>query len=98
MRPSPVAVRRLLSPLFFLLLALIAPAAARADNAAVQTAWRLLDYVAVDYRGAVANGRVTSPSEYAEMREFAASVTQRLNALPANPAKAGLVAEARALE
>jgi high-affinity iron transporter len=32
------------------------------------------------------------------MREFSASVTQRLGALPAHPAKAGLVAEARALE
>ena len=98
MRPSPVAVRRLLSPFLLLLIALVLPAAARADNAAVQTAWRLLDYVAVDYRGAVANGRVTSASEYAEMREFAASVTQRLDALPDNPAKAGLISEAHALE
>jgi high-affinity iron transporter len=74
------------------------PAAARADDAAVQTAWRLLDYIAVDYRGAVADGRVTSPSEYAEMREFSASVTQRLSALPAHQAKAQLVTDARALE
>jgi high-affinity iron transporter len=98
MRPSPVAVRRLFSPLLLLLAALILPTAARADDAAVQTAWRLLDYVAVDYRGAVANGRVISPSEFAEMREFSASVTQRLGALPDKPARAGLVAEARALE
>jgi high-affinity iron transporter len=98
MRPDPRIVSRLLAPLFLLLSVLALPGAARADTAAVQTAWRLLDYVAVDYRGAVANGRVTSPSEYAEMREFSASVTQRLGALPANAAKAGLVAEARALE
>jgi high-affinity iron transporter len=98
MRPSLVAGWRLLSPFFLLFAALILPTAARADTAAVQTAWRLLDYVAVDYRGAVANGRVISQSEYAEMREFAATVIQRLNALPANPAKPALVAEARTLE
>ena len=77
MRQSSDVVRRLLAP-FLLLLALALPAAAHADTAAVQTAWRLLDYIAVDYRGAVADGRVTSPSEYAEMREFSASVTRRL--------------------
>ncbi len=98
MRQRFSVVLRLLAPMVLLLAAMAFPAAARADNAAVQTAWRLLDYVAVDYRGAVANGRVTSASEYAEMREFTASVTQRLGALPANPAKAGLLADARALE
>jgi high-affinity iron transporter len=79
-----------------LLLALAAPA--RADDAAVQTSWRLLDYIAVDYRGAVAGGRVISAAEYSEMLEFSASVTTRLGALPANPARAALVGEARALE
>ena len=34
--------------------------------------WQLLDYVAVDYGGAVANGAVLKASEYAEMQEFAA--------------------------
>jgi high-affinity iron transporter len=72
--------------------------AARADDAGVQTAWRLLDYLAVDYRGAVADGRVTSPSEYGEMREFSASVAQRLAALPANPQRAALISEAQALQ
>jgi high-affinity iron transporter len=91
------SLRRAFLPL--LLLAFLAlPTAARADDAAVQTAWRLLDYIAVDYRGAVADGRVISPAEYAEMREFSASVTQRLGALPAHAAKARLVADARALE
>jgi high-affinity iron transporter len=32
--------------------------------------WQLLDYVAVDYGGAVANGTVLKASEYAEMQEF----------------------------
>ena len=91
------SLKRAVLPL--LLITLFAfPTAARADDAAVQTAWRLLDYIAVDYRGAVADGRVISPAEYAEMREFSASVTQRLGALPAHQAKAALVADARALE
>ena len=42
------------------LAALLIPAAAIAEPGDVQTAWRLLDYMAVDYGGAVADGRVKS--------------------------------------
>ncbi|HEV2867456.1 MAG TPA: FTR1 family protein [Allosphingosinicella sp.] len=80
------------------LLALAMPAAARADDGAVQTTWRLLDYVAVDYPGAVRDGRIVSQAEYDEMREFSASVAQRLGALPQRPQRAGLAAAARQLE
>lgn len=72
-----------------------APAAAQAPD--VQTAWRLLDYIAVDYREAVAGGRVVNSAEYDEMVEFSASVGERLEALPDKPAKAKLVAGAAAL-
>jgi high-affinity iron transporter len=68
------------------------------DTVTVQTAWRLLDYLAVDYGGAVAEGKVKSPSEYAEMREFSASVKTRLVTLAAIPAKAGLITKADKLE
>jgi high-affinity iron transporter len=88
--------RRLLPILLFAAFAL--PAPARADDAAVQTAWRLLDYVAVDYPGAVAGGRIVSQAEYDEMREFSASVSRRIAALPDNPGRAALLGEARALE
>ena len=71
--------------------ALLVPAAAMAQPADVQTAWRLLDYMAVDYGGAVENGRVKSASEYAEMNEFAASVAARLQALPPKPERQTLV-------
>lgn len=74
------------------------PAAARADDAAVQTTWRLLDYIAVDYRGAVQDGRVVSDAEYAEMREFSATVGQRLGTLPAHPQRAALITESGALQ
>ena len=40
--------------------------------------WQLLDYVAVDYGGAVANGVVLKSSEYAEMQEFSATAERQL--------------------
>ncbi|WP_293676214.1 FTR1 family protein [uncultured Phenylobacterium sp.] len=72
------------------------PAAAQeAPPAAV--AWRLLDYIAVDYSGAVQGGRVVSELEYKEMQDFSAAVRTRLAELPDNPAKAGLVRETEQL-
>ena len=62
--------------------------AAHADTAPVLTIWRLLDYMAIDYRGAVRDGTVTSASEYAEMVEFAGSMKDRLDALPPSGEKA----------
>jgi len=83
--------------LFWLcLLAFATPAAAQQGD--VQTSWRLLDYLAVDYPGAVRDGRVVSASEYKEMSEFAGSVRDRLAALPEKPGKASLVAGADALK
>ena len=66
-----------------------------AGNADVQTTWQLLDYLAVDYGGAVRDGKVVSASEYAEMREFSASAADKIAGLPASPAKAQLVAEGK---
>ena len=77
---------------------LLQPAAARAEAGEVQTVWRLLDYVAVDYGGAVSNGRVTSSSEYAEMTEFAATVRSGIAALPAKAERSQLIAEAEGLQ
>ena len=83
---------------FLMAVLFLVPAAARADDAQVQTAWRLLDYMAVDYRGAVGpDGGILSAAEFAEMREFSTSVAQRIAALPANPQRAALVTEARQL-
>ena len=71
------------------------PASAQENGAA--TAWRLLDYVSVDYAGAVSNGKVISASEYAEMQEFGASIDERLKALPPKPEKAKLLAASASL-
>ena len=91
--PLRPARRNLLCTAFIAVLFLIAllPGAARAD-AGVQTTWRLLDYIAVDYPEAVADGRVVNDFEYKEMAEFSASVAERVAALPATPARAGLEA------
>ena len=62
----------------------------------VRTAWRLLDYIAVDYRGAVENGAIKSPTEYAEMAEFSRGVETRISALPASASSGALINEARA--
>lgn len=84
--------------LFTLLLLGLMSAPAVAQPADVRTAWRLLDYLAVDYGGAVRGGKVTSASEYAEMREFSGSVADQLAALPASSAKGKLVADSRLLK
>lgn len=65
--------------------------AADADAGDVQTAWRLLDYIAVDYGGAVHQGQVSSASEYAEQQEFAATVATKIAALPDHPDRAALL-------
>lgn len=86
--------------LAFLLAALfLVPGRAQADShqEAVQTSWRLLDYVAVDYPGAVDRGRVVSASEYAEMREFTATVEKQIRILPTSGAQASLITRAAEL-
>ena len=66
--------------LLFMAAGLAAPAWAQMDEKAADgqpaaIAWRLLDYLGVDYGGAVADGgRIVSPSEYDEMVEFAQQV------------------------
>src|SRR5258708_16439714 len=76
-----------------------APTRAEAQNAGAHTpnpleqasqTWQILDYLADDYRGAVADGRIVSASEYAEMREFAAAIRTQLNALPTAATSAAL--------
>ena len=88
---------RLLALLFAMGLATPAPAQTRSASEA-QVAWRLLDYVAVDYAGAVANGQVTNAAEYGEMVEFGGQIRTRLDALPSHPAKASLLRDAVALQ
>ena len=67
-----------------------------ASDQAKQT-WQLLDYLAVDYGGAVSDGKVQKASEYEEMKEFAATAAQQLAALPSTSALPDLQRQAKAL-
>ena len=92
-----IFLMRLLVPaiLFF---AAVSPAwAANPANEARQ-AWQLLDYIAVDYAGAVRNGQVVETGEYAEMQEFAETVRTKLAALPSHPEQKKLNAQAQQLK
>ncbi len=79
-----------------LALVLLLPLAVAAQEA--QTILHLLDYIGVDYSGAVENGRVRNGDEYQEMLEFSAQVSERVAALPDNPAKRDLRDQAAGLE
>jgi len=85
-----------------LALAMLLPAAGAAQESdaarSAQTIWRLLDYIAVDYPAAVEDGEVISEFEYAEMREFAASVATRLETLPPTPERDALIDRTGELE
>lgn len=63
-----------------------------------QSLLQLLDYVGVDYAEAVEQGKVVNDAEYAEMLEFAATITTTTDALPWHDAKAPLQQEAIALK
>lgn len=67
-------------------------------NAEARQTWQLLDYIAVDYAGAVQGGQVVEPGEYAEMQEFAATVRAKLAVLPATPEQQDISASAVRLE
>lgn len=63
-----------------------------AQQTAVMSVWQLLDYMAVDYAGAVTPaGQVARASEYAEMLEFSGQVRARIEKLPAAPEQVQLL-------
>jgi high-affinity iron transporter len=75
---------------------LSSPAVAQ-DTATQQKAkqiWQLLDYLAVDYSGAVQNGAIVSQGEYAEMQEFSENAEKQLAELPKTEASTKLLVQA----
>jgi high-affinity iron transporter len=76
--------------------------AAHADTKSSETdarqLWQLLDYVAVDYGGAVQHGSVVSAVEYGEMKEFTVRAQSQVSALPAHPLQAQLSTAAARLK
>jgi high-affinity iron transporter len=94
-------MRRLLAAAFFLAVALFGnavQAAAPTIEDSARQIWQLLDYLAVDYAGAVKDGKVIAADEYAEMQEFAQTAGQQLAGLPDKPGKAALLEQAASLK
>lgn len=67
------------------------PGPANADASDPRQVWQLLDYISVDYRGAVGNGQIIEQAEYTEMQEFATTARTQLAALPDKPGRAALL-------
>jgi len=66
----------------------------KSSEAEVRQLWQLLDYVAVDYPGAVRDGAVISELEYGEMREFSTRAQIQVQALPPHRLRTELAAVA----
>ncbi|HKQ11024.1 MAG TPA: cytochrome c/FTR1 family iron permease [Rhizomicrobium sp.] len=83
----------LVSFIALLLLAQASLVGAQEPRPSAEVAWRLLDYIAVDYAGAVANGRIISEAEYREMVEFSISVRTTIIGLPYSREQPRLLSE-----
>jgi len=75
----------------------VAAAVAPPEPARPQTILHMLDYVAVDYPGAVKNGVVIEESEFKEQLEFVTRALTLLGELPERPERAALIEQARRL-
>lgn len=64
----------------------------------VPQAWQMLDYLAVDYSEAVADGEIIDDGEYGEMQDFSSTVHNYILALPETAAKAQLEMDAAQLK
>lgn len=97
--PWSLTPRLLAMSLISVILTMPAPtlAAPAEATAKAKQIWQLLDYMAVDYGGAVSGGAVLKASEYAEMQEFAATAEQQLGELPPHDARDALLMQAAAL-
>ncbi len=85
----------MLRALMALVLLCSASLAAAGETEQLARVLHLLDYMAVDYPGTVAGGRVTNEGEYAEMVEFSQRAGDLIAALPPHQAQARLQARAR---
>jgi len=58
---------------------------------------QLIDYIGVDYSEAVNQGQITNETEYAEMQDFAAGISQQIDGLPAHKVKVELITQSENL-
>lgn len=84
---------RLLVGLFCILLSVAANASPDAARFI-----QLVDYIAIDYHGAIAEGKVINAAEYGEMREFVATVVEQAHRLELAAAASGIINLAETLQ
>jgi high-affinity iron transporter len=82
----------------FLVFFLAVGSPACAETAPAQTIWRLLDYIAVDYPEAVANGEIVNQAEFDEMREFSSTAHRLVKELPETSSRVMLERRSAELE
>lgn len=92
-----VGFNKFMRALFAIFLFCSTAVAQAAGASPVQGLLQMLDYLAVDYRGAVVDGEVVHPSEYGEMQDFAAGIILRVDNLDEGPAKGALGEQATQL-
>jgi len=95
--PAAIALGLRLLGALALFLALVPAAFAQDSEEQAQTVIHMLDYVSVDYPGAVQDGKVADEAEYQEQREFVTRALATIEQLPARPEQPALVARAREL-
>ena len=85
---------------WFLLFGASASVSAADDNLDLQVRqlWQLIDYVAVDYAGAVVDGQVSNAGEFQEMVEFTATIRERVDSLPPRDGRQLLAEQGQTLE
>ncbi len=100
-----ISLSRTLAAVLLCTVSLIAPVSHAVDSATdpatedkAKQIWQLLDYMAVDYSAAVADGKVTNQGEYAEMEEFSQVAQRQLAELPDQPEKPALLQQAATLK
>lgn len=77
---------------------LLFTAAVAAQPTSATQLWQLLDYVAVDYGGAVNDGKIANASEYAEMLDFTENASKQARSLPDHAQKVALVGAVQELQ
>jgi high-affinity iron transporter len=88
---------RLTSAVVLILLVGAISLPATADEPSPRAVVHLLDYIAQDYSGAVANGKVVSAEEFAEMREFSQAAQRYAAELPQLSSDVQIAAQFRRL-
>ncbi len=76
------------------LLMMMSSNSSAAAETEVRQIWQILDYLAVDYAGAVEDGKIIHQFEFDEMREFAHTARTKISSLEPHPQRAALLASA----